>query len=71
MVAEKGEFRAENLRVFLASADQGVNYRAGTWHHFSLALNSQSDFLVVDRKGKGDNCVEHELTHDEQVTISL
>ncbi|MCK0070810.1 ureidoglycolate lyase [Kordiimonas laminariae] len=71
VVAEKGEFKAEKLRVFLASADQGVNYHAGTWHHFSLALNSQSDFLVIDRKGKGDNCVEHELTHDEQVTISL
>ncbi len=71
VVAEKGDFKAENLRVFLASSNQGVNYHAGTWHHFSLALNKQSDFLVIDRKGKGDNCVEHELTHTEQIALNL
>ncbi len=71
VVAEKGEFKPENMKVFLASSDQGVNYHAGTWHHFSLALNKESDFLVVDRDGEGDNCVEYYLEDSEQVVIEL
>ena len=56
VVAPAGEFELSKIEVFIASANQGVNYHKGTWHHFCLALNSQSDFLVVDRGGKGDNC---------------
>jgi ureidoglycolate lyase len=47
-------------RAFLACR-QGVNFRAGTWHHPLLALERQSDFLVVDREGDDDNCDEAEL----------
>jgi len=42
--------------VFLASGEQGINYRANTWHHPLMALGETSDFLVVDRLG-----VEHNL----------
>lgn len=56
VVATKGEFDPANIAVFLAQANQGVNYHAGTWHHFCLALEQVSDFLVVDRVGDGDNC---------------
>ena len=56
VVAPKGEFDIDKLEVFLAQSNQGVNYSTGTWHHFCLALNSQSDFLVVDRAGDGENC---------------
>ncbi len=56
VVAPKGEFKAELIEVFLASADQGVNYHKGTWHHYCLALHKTSNFLVVDRGGEGDNC---------------
>ena len=49
VVAAAGDFNEEAIQVFLASSDQGVNYHAGTWHHFSLALNHVSDFLVIDR----------------------
>jgi len=48
----------DQLRAFIARADQGVNYHAGTWHHPVLALEGVSDFLVVDRGGEGDNCDE-------------
>jgi ureidoglycolate lyase len=58
VVAEKGEFSPEKIRVFLAGPTQGVNYHKGTWHHFSLALEEVSDFLVIDRDGPGDNCDE-------------
>jgi ureidoglycolate lyase len=56
VVAPAGEFDINKIEVFIARSDQGVNYHKGTWHHFCLALNSESDFLVIDRGGKGDNC---------------
>ena len=45
-------------RAFLAQAGQGVNFRRGTWHHALLALERESDFLVVDRAGTAPNCDE-------------
>jgi ureidoglycolate lyase len=41
----------EEIRCFLALAGQGVNYAKGTWHHPLIAIESASDFLVVDRGG--------------------
>lgn len=49
VVAPAGELDETNIKVFLASGTQGVNYHPGTWHHYSLALKSTADFLVVDR----------------------
>lgn len=45
-----------NLQAFITNGSQGVNYRAGTWHHPLLTLESPSDFAVVDRIGSGPNC---------------
>lgn len=56
VVAPAGEFDADKIEVFIASSDQGVNYHKGTWHHFCLATFDESDFLVIDRGGEGDNC---------------
>lgn len=67
VVAGKGEFDVKNLRVFLAGPEQGVNYHKGCWHHYSLALDAVSDFLVIDRDGPGDNCQEVFL--DEEIVI--
>lgn len=50
--------QVEDLAVFLARGDQGVNYATGVWHHPLLALDGVSDFLVVDRSGPGHNCDE-------------
>ncbi len=44
-----------DLRAFLAVAGQGVNYAKAVWHHPVLALEAETDFLVVDRGGPGDN----------------
>jgi ureidoglycolate lyase len=74
VVGPAGDFDASAIRVFVARGDQGVNYHAGTWHHFSLALEGVSDFMVIDRIADGDgndNCVEHELAVNEQFTINL
>jgi ureidoglycolate lyase len=59
----------EDLRVFLARGDQGVNYARGVWHHPLLALDGVCDFLVIDRAGNGHNCDEVMLT--ETVVIDM
>jgi len=59
-VAPAGAFDAGAVRVFRAGGHQGVQYAKGVWHHFLLVL-AESDFLVVDRAGPGDNCEEIEL----------
>lgn len=71
VVAPAGDFDSAKLKVFLASGSQGVNYHAGTWHHFSLALDETSDFLVIDRIADDDNCVEYHLNKAEQVVVRL
>lgn len=70
-VAPAGNLDPANIEVFLASSDQGVNYRAGTWHHYSLALDAQSDFLVVDRIANDENCDEVALQQTDQICIDL
>ncbi len=44
------------LCAFITDGTQGINYRAGTWHHPLLTLEAPSDFAVVDRIGTGHNC---------------
>lgn len=70
-VAPPGEFDPATVRVFRAEANQGVNYAKGTWHHFLLALEAESDFLVVDRDGgPGENLDEVELAEADWISIS-
>ena len=66
-----GRDKPENLEVFLAGPTQGVNYRAGTWHHYSLALEAPSDFLVIDRVGPGENLEEVVLNPQQRIRIAL
>lgn len=44
---------AEQLRVFHARGDQGVQYARGVWHHPLVILAAQQDFLIVDRVIEG------------------
>ncbi len=60
VVAEPGAPPAPaGLRAFLAGGDQGVSYARGVWHHPLLVLQPDSDFLVIDRSGPGENLEEH------------
>jgi ureidoglycolate lyase len=68
-VAPAGEFDPAAIRVFRAAPGQGVNYRKGVWHHFLLPLEAESDFLVVDRAGPGDNLDEIELDLADQILV--
>lgn len=67
-VAPPGEFDVARVRLFRAEGHQGVHYRKGVWHHFLLVLE-ESDFLVVDRTGPGDNCEEVELASEDATQI--
>lgn len=63
--------KPEELDVFYAKADQGIQYTKGVWHHPLLALNKACDFLVVDRiGGGGNNCIEVDIS-SWQVGISF
>ena len=68
-VAPAGAFDAAAIRLFRAEGHQGVHYRKGVWHHFLLALDEESDFLVVDRAGPGDNCEEIALGPGDEVRV--
>ena len=67
-VAPAGRFNSAAIRLFRAEGDQGVHYRKGVWHHFLLVLD-ESDFLVIDRAGPGDNCEEVELGPGEEIRV--
>ncbi|MGV1870053.1 ureidoglycolate lyase [Agrobacterium rosae] len=58
VVSEDEQGRPGEPKVFLARADQGVNYHRNVWHHPLMAIGSTSDFLVVDRDGPGNNLEE-------------
>jgi ureidoglycolate lyase len=49
---------AADLRLFRARGDQGVQYARGVWHHPLLILTERQDFLIVDRRGPGENLDE-------------
>lgn len=56
------------LRAFLAGPGQGINFFAGTWHGVLSVLDEQTDFLIVDRDGAGDNLETVDL--NPPVTVS-
>jgi ureidoglycolate lyase len=70
-VAPAGRFDPAKVRVFRATAGQGVNYAKGTWHHFLLALEAESDFLVIDRDGAmGENLDQIELAPADWIAVT-
>ena len=44
------------IQSFVVPKQTGVNYNAGIWH-FPLISMKNMNFLIVDRKGKGNNLV--------------
>jgi ureidoglycolate lyase len=53
-----------SYRAFVASGTQGVNYARNVWHHPLLVNDADSRFLIIDRKGAGNNLEEHWLDTD-------
>ena len=54
----------EKAEAFIIPPGIGVNYSPGTWH-FPLISTEDMNFLVVDRKGSGDNLVIETLDKEE------
>ena len=52
------------IKSFIAPPGIGVNYKAGIWH-FPLISTLDMNFLVVDRKGVGENLVIENLEKEE------
>ena len=55
------------IEAFIIPPGIGVNYKPGTWH-FPLISTEDMNFLVVDRKGPGDNLVIKNLDK-ENITL--
>lgn len=53
---------ATQIRAFVGNGRQGINFAPGVWHHPLLALQAESDFLVIDRDDPFDNCDEYILS---------
>ena len=53
-LAERLASLGHKVKAFIIPPGLGVNYKTGTWH-FPLIATEDMNFLVVDRKGSGDN----------------
>ena len=52
------------LESFMVSKKTGINYKPGIWH-FPLISTEDMDFLVVDRKGDGENLIIHNFEKEK------
>jgi len=57
------------VEAFIIPKGIGVNYNPGIWH-FPLISTEDMNFLVVDRKGEGDNLIIHDLK-EENISIDF
>ena len=55
------------IESFIVPPGIGINYNPGTWH-FPLISTEDMNFLVVDRKGSGDNLIIENLDK-ENITL--
>ena len=64
-VAPKGERPdLKEVEAFIVPPGIGVNYNPGTWH-FPLISTKNMNFLVIDRKGTGNNLVIHNFKNEK------
>ena len=56
----------DKIKSFIVPPGIGVNYKAGTWH-FPLISTEDMNFLVVDRKGSGENLIIKDLNKYELI----
>ena len=64
-VAPKGiKPNINKIQSFVVPKQTGVNYKAGIWH-FPLISLKNTNFLVVDRKGKGNNLIIYKFKKDK------
>jgi len=59
---------ADKIHAFLSNGRQGINIHPGVWHHYQLTLEQESEYIVIDRAGPGNNCDEHQF--EQEITLS-
>ena len=64
-VAPLGDFPEINkIQSFVIPPKIGINYKPGVWH-FPLITTENTDFLVIDRKGSGENLTIHKFEKEK------
>ena len=64
-VAPPGDLpKVDKIKSFIIPPKKGINYKPGVWH-FPLISTEDTDFLVIDRKGSGDNLIIHNFDKEE------
>ena len=64
-VAPLGDFPdLKKIQSFIVPPKTGINYKPGIWH-FPLIATQNTDFLVIDRKGNGNNLIIHEFKEEK------
>jgi len=56
----------KKIESFIVPPGIGINYNPGTWH-FPLISTENMNFLVVDRKGSGENLVIENLDKENLI----
>ena len=68
-VAPQGEFpEISKIQSFIIPPKTGINYKPGIWH-FPLISTEDTNFLVIDRKGNGENLIIHKF-EKEKIILS-
>ena len=63
-VAPPGDFpEVDKIQSFIVPPKTGINYKPGIWH-FPLISTEDTNFLVIDRKGDGNNLIIHNFDKD-------
>ena len=66
-VAPPGESpEISKIQSFIIPPKTGINYKPGIWH-FPLISTEDTNFLVIDRKGKGENLIIHKFEKEKIV----
>ena len=64
-VAPPGKFPEINkVQSFIIPPKTGINYKPGIWH-FPLISTEDTNFLVIDRKGSGENLIIHKFEKEK------
>ena len=64
-VATSGESpKIDKIQSFIIPPKMGINYKPGIWH-FPLISTENINFLVIDRKGSGDNLIIHKFEKEK------
>ena len=67
-VAPPGDLpEINNIKSFIIPTGIGINYKPGIWH-FPLISTEDTNFLVIDRKGSGNNLIIYNF-EKEKITL--